>query len=48
MHARDLGQGYVTSVLDAFRSRAISSLDVSDYLDVRFDKLDKLEQAVFR
>jgi len=48
VHARDLGHGYVTSVLDAFHSRAISSLDVSDYLDVRFDKLDKLEHAVFR
>lgn len=48
VHARDLGHGYVTSVLDAFHSRAISSLDVSDYLDVRFDKLDRLEQAVLR
>jgi Zn-dependent peptidase ImmA (M78 family)/transcriptional regulator with XRE-family HTH domain len=48
VHARDLGHGYVTSVLDAFHSRAISSLDVSDYLDVRFDKLEKLEQVVFR
>jgi Zn-dependent peptidase ImmA (M78 family) len=48
VHARDLGHGYVVSVLDAYRTRAISSLDVSDYLDVRFDKLDKLERAVFR
>jgi hypothetical protein len=40
--------GYVVSVLDAYRTRAISSLDVSDYLDVRFDKLDKLERVVFR
>jgi len=48
VHARDLGHAYVTSVLDAFHSRAISSLDVSDYLDVRFDKLDRLEQAVLR
>jgi len=46
VHARDLGHGYVASVLDAFHSRAISSLDVTDYLDVRFDKLDKLEQVV--
>ena len=43
-----IGHGYVASVLDAFHSRAISSLDVSDYLDVRFDRLDRLEQAVFR
>lgn len=46
VHARDLGHGYVVSVLDAFHSRAISSLDVTDYLDVRFDKLDKLERVV--
>lgn len=45
--ARDLGHGYVTSVLEAYRTRAISSLDVSDYLDVRFDQLPKLE-AVLR
>jgi hypothetical protein len=48
VHARDLGHGYVTSVLDAFYSRAISSLDVADYLDMRFDQLPKLETAVFR
>ncbi len=48
VHARDLGHGYVTSVLDAFYSRAISSLDVADYLDVRFDQLAKLETAVLR
>jgi len=48
VHARDLGHGYVTAVLDAFSSRAISSLDVSDYLDVRFDRLDRLAQAVLR
>jgi len=48
VHARDLGHGYVTSVLDAFYSRAISSLDVADYLDLRFDQLAKLETAVLR
>ncbi len=46
--ARDLGHGYVASVLDAYRSRAISSLDVADYLDVRYDQLPKLEKAVQR
>lgn len=44
--ARDLGHGYVTSVLDAFQSRAISALDVADYLDVKFEQLPKLEQVV--
>lgn len=43
--ARDMGHGYITSVLDAFRLRAISSLDVADYLDVRYDQLPQLERA---
>ena len=43
--ARDLGHTYVNSVLDAYRSQAISSLDVADYLDVRFDQLRKLEEV---
>jgi len=43
--ARDMGHGYITTVLDAFRSRAISSLDVADYLDVRYDQVPQLEQA---
>ena len=44
--ARDLGHRYVASVLDAFRSQAISSLDVADYLEVRFDQLPNLEAVV--
>lgn len=44
--ARDLGHGYVTSVLEAYDSRAITSLDVADYLDVRYDQLPKLQKAV--
>lgn len=43
--ARDLGHGYVMSVLDAFNAKAISSLDVVDYLDVRYDQLGRLEEA---
>jgi Zn-dependent peptidase ImmA (M78 family)/transcriptional regulator with XRE-family HTH domain len=46
--ARDMGHGYIITVLDAFRSRAITSLDVADYLDVRYDQLSKLEQATSR
>jgi Zn-dependent peptidase ImmA (M78 family)/DNA-binding XRE family transcriptional regulator len=45
--ARDLGHAYVASVLDAYQTRAISSLDVADYLDVRYDQLPQLE-AVLR
>ncbi len=46
--ARNLGHGYVVSVLDAFQARAISSLDVSYYLDIKFDQLPKLEKAALR
>jgi|SRR5215475_7709613 len=44
--ARNLGHGYVHSVIDAFQARAISSFDVADYLDIRFDQLPRLEEAV--
>ena len=43
--ARDLGPGYVRTVLEAFRGRTITSLDVADYLDVRFEQIPKLERA---
>jgi len=43
--ARDLGPGYIRTVLDAFRGQTISSLDVADYLDVKFEQIPKLEQA---
>jgi Zn-dependent peptidase ImmA (M78 family) len=46
--ARNLGHGYVQSVIDAFHSRAISSYDVSDYLDVKFNQLAKLQEVVQR
>ena len=44
--ARNLGPGYVHSVLDAFYSRAISSFDVADYLDVKFNQVPKLQEAL--
>lgn len=43
--ARDLGHGYIATVLDAYEQRAISSLDAADYLEVRFDQISKLEEA---
>jgi Zn-dependent peptidase ImmA (M78 family)/transcriptional regulator with XRE-family HTH domain len=46
--ARDLGHGYVNTVLTAFDNRTISSLDVTDYLGVRFDQIDRLGRAVRR
>ena len=41
--ARNIGHGYAHAVLDAYRSRAISSLDVSDYLQVKYNQILKLE-----
>ena len=43
--ARDLGHGYISSVLDAYAQKAISSLDAADYLEVRYDQIPKLEEA---
>ncbi len=44
--ARDLGHGYVSRVLEAFQSRAISTLDVADYLYVRYEQVPKLAEVV--
>ena len=44
--ARDIGHGYASSVLDAYRNDQISSLDVADYLNIRFSQLESLEAAV--
>ncbi|MEW1577218.1 XRE family transcriptional regulator [Streptomyces microflavus] len=46
--ARNLGRGYVESVLDAYHSRAITSYDVADYLDIKYDQLPRLQEAVLR
>ncbi|WP_156751400.1 ImmA/IrrE family metallo-endopeptidase [Mycobacterium sp. 1245111.1] len=46
--ARDLGHAYVSSVLEAYQNRAISSLDVTDYLDVRYEQLPSLRDALRR
>lgn len=46
--ARDLGHAYISSVLDAYESRAISSLDVADYLDIKFNQIPKLARVVGR
>jgi Zn-dependent peptidase ImmA (M78 family) len=44
--ARTLGHGYVNSVLDAYHNRSISSRDVADYLEVRFDQIPQLARRV--
>ena len=44
--ARDIGHGYAHAVLDAYRSRAISSLDVSDYLQIKYNHIPNLEKVL--
>jgi Zn-dependent peptidase ImmA (M78 family)/transcriptional regulator with XRE-family HTH domain len=44
--ARDLGHGYVSSVLEAFRSRVLSSSETAEYLDIRFEQIPRLEAAL--
>jgi len=48
MKARDLGRSYVASVIDAFRDDAISSRDLAQYLDVRYDQVPQLVAVVGR
>lgn len=42
LKARDLGRPYINAVLRAFREEAISSRDVSQLLEVSFDKVRRL------
>ena len=44
--ARNIGHGYAHSVLDAYRARTISSLDVSDYLQVKYNHIARLEKTL--
>ena len=44
--ARNIGHGYAHSVLDAYRARAISALDVSDYLQVKYNQIPRLQKVL--
>ena len=44
--ARDIGHSYASAVLDAYSSRSISARDVADYLDIKYNQLDKLQAEV--
>lgn len=44
--ARDLGHGYIHSIMSAFDMRAISSYDAADYLDVKYNQIPKLQEAL--
>lgn len=43
---RDLGHGYTSSVIDAYRNDRISTLDVVDYLGIRYSQLASMEAVV--
>jgi Zn-dependent peptidase ImmA (M78 family)/DNA-binding XRE family transcriptional regulator len=47
MAVRDLGRFYVRTVFDAFRQEAITSADLSSYLNLKLKHLRKVEQAVY-
>lgn len=44
--ARHIGHAYARAVLDAYRSHAISSLDVADYLYIKYNQIPKLESVL--
>lgn len=45
LQARNLGRSYTHAVLDAYHADAISSVDVANYLGIRFQQLPKLEEV---
>jgi Zn-dependent peptidase ImmA (M78 family) len=47
MALRDLGRFYVRTVFDAFRQEAITSADLSSYLNLKLKHLHRVEQAVY-
>ncbi len=43
MKVRDLGRGFIESALDAYHRRAITGSDLSEYLEIKLNRLPKLE-----
>lgn len=43
IHSRNLGRRYTNTVLDAYHANIISSLDVADYLHIKYQQLPKFE-----
>lgn len=43
MKVRDLGRGFIESALDAYYRRAITGSDLSEYLEIKLNRLPKLE-----
>jgi hypothetical protein len=43
MKLRDFGRRYVRTVVDAYNSRDITGSDLSDYLDMKVNRLPGLE-----
>jgi Zn-dependent peptidase ImmA (M78 family) len=43
MKVRDLGRGFIESALDAYYRRAITGSDLTEYLEIKLDRLPKLE-----
>ncbi|HTR72332.1 MAG TPA: XRE family transcriptional regulator [Solirubrobacteraceae bacterium] len=43
MKVRDLGHSFIESALDAYYRRAITGSDLSEYLEIKLDRLPKLE-----
>lgn len=43
MKVRDLGRGFIESALDAYYRRAITGSDLSEFLEIKLNRLPKLE-----
>jgi Zn-dependent peptidase ImmA (M78 family) len=46
MKIRNFGRRYVTSVLAAYHRRDITGAELADYLDIKLDRVPKLEEAL--
>lgn len=46
MKVRDLGRGFIESVLDAYHQRAITGSDLSEVLEIKLNQLPKLEEEL--
>jgi Zn-dependent peptidase ImmA (M78 family) len=46
LKVRNMGREYISCILEAYRNSAISSRDVANYLDIRYEQLGQMERRV--
>jgi ribosome-binding protein aMBF1 (putative translation factor) len=46
MKVRDFGRRYTTAVVDAYHRRDINSAELADYLEIKVNQLQRLEDEL--